>query len=105
MLPPSMIDYVLSRRLADGVVITGCRDGECRFRLGPTWTEERIEGKRDPQLRARVPRERILRVWAGPMEASRLAGEIASFQQRLATAGTAAAAPDAAGASRKAVAE
>lgn len=105
MLPPSMIDYVLSRGLADGVVITGCREGECSFRLGPQWTEERIEGKRDPQLRARVPRERILRVWAGPSEMPRLAGEITSFQQRLTTIGSAAAAPDPAGASRKAVAE
>lgn len=105
MLPPSMIDYVLSRGLADGVVITGCRDGACRYRFGPQWTEERIEGKRDPQLRARVPRERILRVWAGPSEAAHLAREIASFQERLATIGNAAAAPDPAGESRKAVAE
>jgi len=105
MLPPSMIDYVLSRRLAEGVVITGCRDGECRFRLGPQWTEERIEGKRDPQLRARVPRERILRVWAGPSEAPRLAREIASFQERLAAAGNSTAAPAPAAASGKVVAE
>lgn len=83
MLPPSMIDYVLSRGLAEGVVITGCRDGECQFRFGPQWTEDRIEGRRDPQLRARVPRERILRVWAAPIEASRLEREIAAFQQRL----------------------
>ena len=28
-LPPAFIDYVLSRDLADGVLLTGCADGFC----------------------------------------------------------------------------
>jgi ferredoxin/coenzyme F420-reducing hydrogenase delta subunit len=83
MLPPSMIDYVVSRHLADGVVITGCRDGGCNYRLGPRWTEERINGERDPRLRARVPRERIARIWAAPTEPGKLARRIAAFQAEL----------------------
>jgi coenzyme F420-reducing hydrogenase delta subunit len=31
-LPPSFIDYVLSKRLADGVVLTGCTEGGCQAR-------------------------------------------------------------------------
>jgi quinol-cytochrome oxidoreductase complex cytochrome b subunit/coenzyme F420-reducing hydrogenase delta subunit len=83
MLPPSMIDYTLSRGLADGVMITGCREGECNYRLGTRWTEERIEGTRDPRLRGRVPRDRIARVWVAPVEWRRLESELAAFRARL----------------------
>lgn len=83
MLPPPMIDYVLSRGLADGIVVTGCRNGECRFRYGPEWMDARIDGTRDPHLRERVPRQRILRVWAAPIERGRLVRQIEAFRQRL----------------------
>ncbi len=83
MLPPPMIDYVLSRGLADGIVVTGCRNGECRFRYGPLWTDARIDGERDPHLRSRVPRDRILRVWAAPVERRTLAKDIEAFRRRL----------------------
>jgi ferredoxin/coenzyme F420-reducing hydrogenase delta subunit len=64
-LPPSFIDYVLSTRLADGVVLTGCASNACQNRFGIDWTEQRLAGERDPHLRARVPRERLRTLWAG----------------------------------------
>lgn len=83
MLPPSFIDYVLSRGLTDGVAIAGCRDGECYFRFGVRWTEARLNGERDPHLRARVPRQRIARIWAAPTEWRRLESDLADFRARL----------------------
>ena len=83
-LPPSFIDYTLSRGLADGVVVTGCPDGACTNRLGVRWTEQRIDGLRDPRLRAHVPRERVARVWAAHHEKATLAGRIAAFRALLA---------------------
>jgi ferredoxin/coenzyme F420-reducing hydrogenase delta subunit len=61
-LPPSFIDFALSRNLADGVAISGCADGDCFYRLGDDWMRQRIDGERDPYLRKRVDRER-LRFW------------------------------------------
>ena len=83
MLPPPFVDFVLSRDLADGVMLTGCRDAHCRARLGVRWTEERIEGRRDPALRARVPRERLARVWASPSDMPTLRAELSAFAARL----------------------
>jgi quinol-cytochrome oxidoreductase complex cytochrome b subunit/coenzyme F420-reducing hydrogenase delta subunit len=83
MLPPPFVDFALSRDLADGVMLTGCRDAHCRARLGVRWTEERIEGRRDPALRARVPRERIARVWASPSDTPGLRAELSAFAARL----------------------
>lgn len=83
-LPPSFVDYALSRRLADGVILTGCPDCACVNRLGVRWTEQRIDGLRDPRLRPRVPRERIVRVWLARHERGRLATKVAAFRARLA---------------------
>ena len=93
MLPPAFIDYVLSRDLADGVVLTGCAEEACYNRLGIAWTEARIEGQRDPYLRKRVPRERILRVWPGKSGDQVLAAALAGFRETLPAQPTARALP------------
>jgi len=82
-LPPSFIDFIISRRHADGVFLTGCRAGDCFDRLGHRWTEQRLAGARDPQLRKRVPRERLAWFWAGNDHAARLRQQVRAFSQRL----------------------
>lgn len=82
-LPPSFIDYIISRNLADGVLIAGCGENACHNRFGGRWTADRLAGGRDPYLRARVPRERIVMVWAGRLGGAMLRREIAAFAARL----------------------
>ena len=84
MLPPSFIDFVVARRLADGVMLAGCREGDCYERLGVRWTEQRIAGERDPYLRERVPRDRVAVSWAGPGQRADRARALASFAAALA---------------------
>lgn len=83
MIPPSLIDYCLSRDLFDGVFLTGCREGECFHRLGVTWMERRVAGVRDPYLRARVPRERLGKFWAAATDRRKLARAVAEFSIRI----------------------
>jgi ferredoxin/coenzyme F420-reducing hydrogenase delta subunit len=64
LLPPSFVEYAL-RFGASGVVVSGCSQGGCAFRLGDRWTAERLAGLREPQLRASVPHERLRMVYAG----------------------------------------
>jgi len=82
MLPPSFVEYAL-RSGADGVVIAGCRDGGCEFRLGMEWTRERLSRTREPHLRATVPLDRIEIVPLARGEAERLGTAIAAFRRRL----------------------
>ena len=84
MAPPSLIDFVLSRDLADGVAVAGCAESACYNRLGVMWTEQRFAGTRDPYLRARVPRERIAKIWAPALAVKKAEAEIAAFVARLA---------------------
>jgi coenzyme F420-reducing hydrogenase delta subunit/ferredoxin len=86
-LPPSFVDFVISRHHADGVMLAGCREGDCHYRLGQHWTDARIAGTRDPHLRARVPRERICVHWAGPGAVKARRATIDAFRERLASMG------------------
>jgi ferredoxin/coenzyme F420-reducing hydrogenase delta subunit len=82
-LPPSFIDFIISRRHADGVLLVGGAAGDCYQRLGIDWTEQRLAGRRDPYLRGRVPRERVATVWAGPNGSRHMQRELAAFRERL----------------------
>jgi quinol-cytochrome oxidoreductase complex cytochrome b subunit/coenzyme F420-reducing hydrogenase delta subunit len=62
MLPPAFVEYAL-RGGVSAVVVTGCRDGDCAFRFGQRWSEERLRGAREPHLRAGVLREQLRVVW------------------------------------------
>lgn len=63
MLPPAFVDYAL-RIGADSVLVAGCRECGCEFRLGQRWTTERLQGQRDPRLRTAVPAGRWAAAWA-----------------------------------------
>ena len=82
-LPPSFLDFVISRGYADGVFLTGCRAGNCHYRLGIDWTEQRMRRQRDPYLRERVPRERVEISWAGVDQLHAVSREVNEFRERL----------------------
>ena len=82
-LPPSFVEYAL-RAGADGVLVTGCRDGDCLYRLGNRWTEERLAALREPHLRAAVPRDRVRIAWVGRGGEDDLAAALTAFRGDLA---------------------
>jgi quinol-cytochrome oxidoreductase complex cytochrome b subunit/coenzyme F420-reducing hydrogenase delta subunit len=84
-LPPSFLDFVITRRHAEGIFLTGCAEGDCHYRLGQQWQDQRMAGERDPYLRNRVPRERIETYWAGLTHNKNLQRKLAVFHDRLKT--------------------
>lgn len=82
-LPPAFIDYALSRKLVEGVVLTGCAENSCQARHGIRWTDQRLAGERDPHLRARVPRHRLMTCWAGRRGLAELRRQIAEFRRQI----------------------
>jgi coenzyme F420-reducing hydrogenase delta subunit/NAD-dependent dihydropyrimidine dehydrogenase PreA subunit len=83
MLPPAFIDFVLSRGLADGVLLAGCAEGDCYYRLGDEWTRQRVAGQRDPYLRKRVDVERLSLSWLPSGSTRRRARALAEFTASL----------------------
>ena len=82
-LPPSFVEYAL-RAGADGVLVTGCRDGDCTYRLGNRWTGERLAALREPHLRAVVPRDQLRIAWTGRDDNRALPDALATFRADLA---------------------
>jgi ferredoxin/coenzyme F420-reducing hydrogenase delta subunit len=82
MLPPSFIDFAL-RRGAAGVVLAGCREGDCAFRFGDALVLERIAGRREPHLRRTLNRSHVATLWAGRPDFHRLTGNIEAFRASL----------------------
>ncbi|HEY4732126.1 MAG TPA: hydrogenase iron-sulfur subunit [Gammaproteobacteria bacterium] len=81
-LPPSFIRYAL-RYGADGVLLTGCRQGDCYHRLGDEWLRARLNNERKPSLRRSVDRSRIGLCWAAPPDRQRLLRELETLRQSL----------------------
>lgn len=81
-LPPSFVEYAL-REGAVGVLVTGCRECDCAFRLGDTWTEQRLRGEREPHLRRTVSSRQLRVVWAGS-DRARIERELTEFREQLA---------------------
>jgi coenzyme F420-reducing hydrogenase delta subunit len=87
MLPPSFVDFALSRRFADGVMIAGCAENDCFHRSGNEWTMQRMIRRRDPRLRQRVPTERVELAWFPPLADRRRAQGLREFGERLRESG------------------
>ena len=87
MLPPSFIDFSLSRRFADGVMLAGCAENDCYHRLGNEWTLRRLARERDPQLRQRVPMDRVRLAYLPADAHRRRAKALDEFRSTLSEAG------------------
>lgn len=81
-IPPSYLDYVLSRGKARGIFMAGCTDQGCHYRLGADWTEQRIGRSRDPQLRKRIDTESISLAWANSPD-GKVLQRLEAFRSRL----------------------
>jgi len=85
MLPPSFVEYAL-RGGAEGVLVAGCREGECAYRFGDRLLTARFAGKREPHLRASVPRGRLGHAGCAAGEESRAAAALAELRAALRSA-------------------
>lgn len=83
MLPPSFVDFALSRHRADGVMIAGCAEGDCQYRVGDEWTRLRMARQRDPYLRQRIDDRRLLLNWLPKGDVRRRARALADFRTAL----------------------
>ncbi len=82
MLPPTLVEYALKQG-ADGVMVTGCRQNDCYFRFGNSWTRLRFAGERKPALRARAEHERIRVHGAAEPDLSSVEADLNEFRQHL----------------------
>ncbi len=82
MIQPDMIETGFNAG-ADGIFICGCVMGDCHYRKGNIWLQERLRDKGPPLLDKRVDRRRIREYWLSPVHTTRLVEEILLFEEEL----------------------
>ena len=82
MMPATLVEYALAHG-ADGVFISGCRTGDCFFRYGNVWMDERFSGERQPIMRKRADRSRIKVFRAAETDSKALHKAITEFENYI----------------------
>lgn len=82
MMPATLVEYALAHG-ADGVFISGCRTGDCFFRYGNVWMDERFAGERQPIMRKRADRSRIKVFRAAETDSKGLYKAVAEFENHI----------------------
>lgn len=82
MIHPSWIGAALDAG-AEGVVISGCQMGDCHYRQGNVWLEERLSRERAPVLSNSIDRSRIRLFWFSALRKDALLKEVRKFQMEL----------------------
>ncbi len=81
MVNPAMISQALDGGAA-GVFLTGCKIGDCYYRLGNKWLKERLAGNRGPMLKDK--RLDIIRTyWVSPFERTEFLDSVRGFKEEL----------------------
>jgi len=82
MLPASLAEYALKNG-ADGVIISGCRHGDCFYRFGNHWMDLRLKGERNPVLHSRVDRRKIKVLGGAITDGRKLKKQVQEFRESL----------------------
>jgi len=83
MLPPTLVEYAQKKGVA-GILITGCRTGDCYYRYGNVWLDMRLEGSRKPKLRGRADRDRICVCRGAETDGAAMRRSLAGFREHIA---------------------
>ncbi len=78
----SLIEYLV-RSGFGGVMVVSCPPRDCWNREGPIWLEQRMFHDREAELQARVDRDRVRLVFAGPGERAIVARALEEFRSDI----------------------
>ncbi len=87
IIHPSIIEYSLDSG-ADGIIICGCKIGDCNYREGNIWLQERLRGEREPSLKSEIrnPKSGISKVrtcWLSAAETEKFIEEVNLFNNEI----------------------
>ena len=79
LIQPIMIETGLKKG-AEGIFTTGCRIGDCHYREGNKFLQERLLGKRMPKLKPSVDKTRVQAYWLSAVEYDLLVEKVGDFR-------------------------
>ena len=82
MIQPIMIEEAFKQG-AEGVFVMGCQIGDCHFREGNKWCQERLLGLRPPNIKKTVDRAKLRGYWLAKCDYKRFMEKVNKFEEDL----------------------
>jgi coenzyme F420-reducing hydrogenase delta subunit/NAD-dependent dihydropyrimidine dehydrogenase PreA subunit len=82
MLQPSMLSIPFEEGI-DGVFVSACSHGDCRYRTGNTWFSRRLTGGRPPIVKKSIDRARVKAVYLSSVEKAEFRQGLTAFLSSL----------------------
>ena len=82
MIQPIMIEEAFKQG-AEGVFVMGCQIGDCHFREGNKWCQERLLGQRPPNIKKAVDKNKVRGYWLAKCDYKKFIEKINTFEEEL----------------------
>ena len=82
MIQPIMLEEGFKQG-ADGVFVMGCQIGDCHFREGNKWCQERLLGLRPPNIKKTVDKNKVRGFWLAKCDYKKFIEKINKFEDDL----------------------
>ncbi|MBI1859164.1 MAG: hydrogenase iron-sulfur subunit [Candidatus Melainabacteria bacterium] len=82
MIQPAMLEAGFKAG-AEGVFVMGCQIGDCHFREGNKWCQDRLLGLRPPNIKKTVDKNRVRGLWLSQVDYKKFLEKVEKFEKEL----------------------
>ena len=82
MIQPVMLEEAFKQG-AEGVFVMGCQIGDCHFREGNKWCQERLLGQRPPNIKKTVDKNKVRGYWLAKCDYKKFLNKLNKFEEDL----------------------
>ena len=82
MIQPIMLEEAFKAG-AEGVFVMGCQIGDCHFREGNKWCQERLLGQRPPNIKKTVDKNKVRGYWLAKCDYKKFLDKLNKFEEDL----------------------
>ena len=82
MIQPIMIEEAFKQG-AEGVFVMGCQIGDCHFREGNKWCQDRLLGLRPPNIKKTVDKNKVRGFWLAKCDYKKFINKVTNFEKDL----------------------
>lgn len=82
MIQPIMLEEAFKQG-AEGVFVMGCQIGDCHFREGNKWCQERLLGQRPPNIKKTVDKNKVRGYWLAKCDYKKFMDKLTKFEGDL----------------------
>lgn len=82
MIQPVMIEEAFKQG-AEGVFVMGCQIGDCHFREGNKWCQDRLLGLRPPNIKKTVDKNKVRGYWLAKCDYKKFLDKVNKFEEDL----------------------